>query len=140
MGAGRCREKECGMNVPIVIHFHGLEKSDAMESLIRERCLWLGKHFSRMTHCDVHVAAPNRLSHRGKVVHVKVDVGIPGKKPVIVSAEKDANQPQEAVAETVSAAFACARRQIDETTDKLAKRVRAERGRRRPAISSDAAE
>lgn len=123
------------MNVPVVIHFHGLEKSDALEALIREKCDWLSKHYDRMTHCDVHVDALNRVNHKGKLVQVKIDVGIPGHKPVVATAEKEANQVQEAIAEAIRVAFASARRQVDDVAEMLSKRVRAERGRRRPSPS-----
>ncbi len=123
------------MNVPVVIHFHGLEKSDTVEALIREKCDRLAARFDRMTHCDVHVDALNRVNHKGKLVQVKVDVGIPGQKPVVASAEKEANQVQEAITEAVREAFAVARRQLDNMADMLSKRVRTERARRRPSPS-----
>lgn len=121
------------MNIPLVIHFHGLEKSDAIEARIRERCDWLAKRFARMTHCNVHVDALNRNAHKGKLVQVKVDVGIPGRNPLVVSAERDANNAQDAIGAAIQDAFASARRQLDAVAERITTHVKAERSRRRPA-------
>ena len=121
------------MTTPLEIHFHGLEKSDAVEARIRERYVWLATRFDRMTHCRVLVEAPNRNEHRGKLVHIKLDVGIPGQNPLVINSEKPVSEAQADILRAVRDAFATARRRLDEAAAKLSGRTRNERGRRRPA-------
>ena len=48
------------MHTPVEIHFHGIEKSEAVEERVREKVSKLEKHFGRMTRCRVVLEAPHR--------------------------------------------------------------------------------
>ena len=78
------------MTMPVEVHFHGLEKSAAVEQRVRDKVDKLARHFDRMTHCRVVVEAPHRNPQRPKVYQIKIEVGVPGRSPVIVSHEREA--------------------------------------------------
>lgn len=115
------------------IHFHGLEKSTAIEDKIRDKVAKLKRHFSRMTACRVVLDAPNRGAAKAKMLKVKIEMGVPGRKPLVVEHERPVAHAHEDVNLALRDAFEIATRRIDEVAEKLAARVRQERGRRRPA-------
>jgi ribosome-associated translation inhibitor RaiA len=129
--------KEAQMNMPIEIHFHDIERSEALEALIQERAEGLVKRFDRLTHCRVFVEATSRHSHRGTLAEVRIDLGIPARRPIVVRSETDLSDPQRDIAHALRETFAAARRRLDEAADQMKGRVRAERGRRKPARSDD---
>ncbi len=126
------------MNTPLEISFKGLDKSTAIEAKIAERAARLEKHFDRMTHCRVVVAAPHKYSHKGKTYEIKIDIGIPGAAPLIVTHESPVGQAQEDLKIALRDAFDAADRSIDELVEKKNGAARAERGRRRPSKLPDA--
>lgn len=121
------------MNTPLEISFKGLDKSLAIEAKIAERAAKLEKHFDRMTHCRVVVAAPHKHPHKGKTYEIKIDIGIPGAAPLIVSHESSVGQAQEDLKIALRDAFDAAGRRLDELVEKMNGAARAERGRRRPS-------
>ena len=120
------------MNTPLEISFKGLDKSDVIEAKIADRAAKLEKHFDRMTHCRVVVSAPNKHHHKGKTYEIKIDIGIPGAAPLLVSHEAAVGQAQEDLKIALRDAFDAADRRLHEIVDKMNRSARAERGRRRP--------
>jgi ribosome-associated translation inhibitor RaiA len=121
------------MNTPLEISFKGLDKSTAIEAKIAEKAAKLEKHFDRMTHCRVVVAAPHKHSHKGKTYEIKIDIGIPGTAPLIVTHESPVGPAQEDLKIALRDAFEAAGRRLDDLVEKMKGASRAERGRRRPA-------
>ncbi|MBX9862137.1 MAG: HPF/RaiA family ribosome-associated protein [Hyphomicrobium sp.] len=125
------------MDTPLDISFKGLDRSTAIEAKIAERAARLEKHFDRMTHCRVVVAAPHKHSHKGKTYEIKIDIGIPGAAPLIVTHESPVGQAQEDLKIALRDAFDAADRRLDELVDKKNGASRAERSRRRPVKLSE---
>ena len=75
------------MSAPLEITFHGLERSDAVEARIRDKFTRLQQHFERITHARVVVETPRKHSPTAKVFQVKIEIGLPGQKPLIVCHE-----------------------------------------------------
>jgi ribosome-associated translation inhibitor RaiA len=121
------------MNTPLEIAFKGLDKSRAVEAKIAEKASRLERHFSRMTHCRVVVAAPNKHAHKGKVYEIKIDIGIPGGKPLIVTHETAVAQASESLSIAIRDAFDAAERRLDEIRARMDEPAKSERGRRKPA-------
>ncbi len=121
------------MNTPLEISFKGLEKSIVIERKITERAAKLERVFSRMTHCRVVVAAPNKHHHKGKTYEIKIDIGIPEHAPLIVTHESSVGHAQEDLQIAIRDAFDAATRRLDELADRIQGSAKAERGRRRPA-------
>ena len=122
------------MKTPLEISFKGLEKSRAVEAKVAERAARLERHFDRMTHVRAVVSAPNKLAHKGKHFEVKLEIGIPGGAPVIISEEPAGNDARSDLMIAIRNAFDAAERRLDDVAERLsgsAKKV--ERQRRRPA-------
>lgn len=121
------------MDTPLEITFKGLDKSDAVEAKIAERAAKLEKHFDRMTHCRVVVSAPHKHAHKGKSYEIKIDIGMPGHAPIIVTHESAVGDAQEDIQISLRDAFDAAKRRLDDEVERLNGAAKAERGRRRPA-------
>lgn len=121
------------MQSPLEITFHGVERSDAVEARVREKFKRLEAHFDGMTYARIVVEAPQRRTPLPKFFHVRIDIGIPGHKPIVVKHEPDADNAHTDVMLALRDAFAAAQRQVDELSDRFDKHARIEKARRRPA-------
>jgi ribosome-associated translation inhibitor RaiA len=121
------------MDTPLEITFQGVEKSQAIEATIAERAAKLAKHFDRITHCRVVVAAPHRHSHKGKIYQVKIEVGLPERAPVVVTHEPEVNQAHADLKAAIREAFDAVRRRLDDAAARMSAVAKIERGRRKPS-------
>jgi putative sigma-54 modulation protein len=121
------------MSTPLEISFHGLEKSDAVEARIRDKFRRLQQHFERITHARVVVETPRKHSPTAKVFHVKIEIGLPGQKPLVVSHEPEVDKARTDISLAIRDAFAAARRRLDDLAAKIKHPAKRERARRRPA-------
>ena len=122
------------MTVPLEIHFHGLDKSAAIETRIREKFAKLERHFHRMSSCRVVLEAPHRNPAKAKVFHVRIEISIPGGKPIIINHEREGAHANEDLALTIRDAFDAALRQVDEVSSQISTRGRTEQSRRRKHV------
>jgi putative sigma-54 modulation protein len=120
------------MTVPLEIHFHGLDKSAAMETRVRDKFAKLQRHFDGMTGCRVVLEAPHRNPAKAKEFLVKIEISVRGGNPIIINHEREGAHANEDLALTIRDAFEAALRQVDELSSKKATRVRTEQARRRP--------
>jgi ribosome-associated translation inhibitor RaiA len=127
------RTKSRSMTSPLEVHFHGIEKSSALQSRVEEKYDKLKRHCERMTSCRVVLEAPHRNSAKAKVFQVKIEISIPGQKLIIVNHEREGAHAQEDLSLAIRDAFEAARRKVDEIATKMSSRARQDRGRRRPA-------
>jgi ribosome-associated translation inhibitor RaiA len=123
------------MNTPVEIHFHGIEKSEAIEERVRWKVSKLEKHFGRMTRCRVVLEAPHRSPAKPKVFQIKIEMSVPRHRPIVVSHEREGSHANEELLLALRDAFAAAVRKIDDEASKLGERTKQERGRRRPRAS-----
>ena len=120
------------MHSPVEIHFHGIEKSEAIEERVREKVSKLEKHFSRMTHCRVVLEAPHRSPQKPKAYQIKIEISLPRCQPIVVCHEREGSHANEELPLAIRDAFAAALRKVDDVGSKIGARPKLERGRRRP--------
>jgi ribosome-associated translation inhibitor RaiA len=120
------------------IHFHGIERSEAIEERVREKVSKLEKHFGRMTRCRVVLEAPHRSPQKPKVFQIKVEISLPRRQPIVVCHEREGAHAHEELPLAVRDAFEAALRKIDDTSRKVGARTKVERGRRRPRSAAPA--
>jgi putative sigma-54 modulation protein len=121
------------MNKPLEITFQGVEKSATIEAKIAEKAAKLEKHFGRLTHIRVVVAAPHRHSHKGKIYQIKIEVGIPDRSPLVITHEPDVSHASEDLPTAIRDAFEAALRRLNDTVGRMTESAKIERGRRKPA-------
>jgi ribosome-associated translation inhibitor RaiA len=65
------------------IHWHGLDRSDAVESLIHERVADVNRFESTLIGAHVTIELPHRHKAHGKQFHVKVQLDYPNHEIVV---------------------------------------------------------
>jgi putative sigma-54 modulation protein len=127
------------MATQVEVHFHGIEKSEAVEQRVREKVAKLKKHFAKMTSCRVAIEVPQRTADRPKVYQIKIEIGVPRRAAVVVSHERTGSHANEDLPLAIREAFEAALRKADGMSAKISQRSRIERGRRRPSLPNGAA-
>jgi ribosomal subunit interface protein len=97
--------------------FRNMEPSDAIKEKVAERVAALERHHDRITHLHTTIEAPHRNHHKGKIYHVKIAIGLPGRNDLVVSQEPEANHAHEDVYVAIRDAFDAARRQLKDISD-----------------------
>jgi len=120
------------MNAPVEVHFHGIQRSEAIEQRVREKVAKLEKHFERMTGCRVVLEATQRTALKPKVYCIKIEIRVPRQRPIVVCHERVGSHASEELTMALRDAFETALRKIDGMASKRGQRSRLERGRRRP--------
>ena len=123
------------MSTPIEIHFHGIEKSEAIEERVREKAAKLEKHCGRMTRCRVVVESPHRNPQKVKVFQIKIEISLPRRKPIVVCHEREGSHAHEELPLAIRDAFEAALRKVDDAATRISARTKLERGRRRPRMN-----
>jgi ribosome-associated translation inhibitor RaiA len=122
------------MTTPVEVHFHGVEKSEAIEQRVRDKIAKLGRHFERMTSCRVGIEVPQRTAQRPKVYQIKIEIGVPRRRPIVVRHERVGSNDNrsEELSLAIRDAFEAALRKVDGVVVKIGQRSKLERGRRKP--------
>jgi putative sigma-54 modulation protein len=120
------------MTTQVEVHFHGIEKSDAIEQRVREKVAKLQKHFERMTRCRVGIEVPQRTPQKPKVYQIKIEIGVPRRSPIVISHERVGSHATEELALAIRDAFEAAKRKVDGTAARIGQRSKLDRGRRKP--------
>jgi ribosome-associated translation inhibitor RaiA len=120
------------MTTQVEVHFHGIEKSDAIERRVRDKVAKLQKRFERMTSCRVAIEVPQRTPQRPKVYQIKIEIGVPRRKAIVVRHERIGGHANEELGLAIRDAFEAALRKIDGAAEKISQRSKLDRGRRRP--------
>lgn len=122
---------------PVEVHFHGIEKSQAVEQRVRQKVAKLEKHFGRMTSCRVGIEAPQRSPQKPKVFLIKIEIGLPRRAPIVISHERTGSHASRELQLAIRDAFNTALRKVDGMAAKIGARAKIERNRRRPRKLAD---
>ena len=120
------------MLTPLEISFHGLERSDAVETRVREKFARLEKHFDRITHGRVAIEVPRRRAELPTFYNVKIEIGVPGHNPILVTHEPADGDLKADIMLVLKDAFAAAERRLDDLVSRMEKPARREQARRKP--------
>jgi cold shock CspA family protein/ribosome-associated translation inhibitor RaiA len=112
------------LRIPIQISFRHLDPSAVVEAKVRERAENLEKYFPRILSCRVMIEAPQRRRHKGKLYHVRVELGVPGRKLVVARYPKE-KHAHEDIHVAVRDAFDAARRRLEDYVRRVDVRVKA---------------
>ena len=94
------------MTIPINVAFHGMDRSEALETHIREKVDALEQLHPNLTRCTVTIEKPHHHKHQGNTFNVRIDLHVPGDELVV---NRDAHEdPYVALRD----AFEAAKRQI----------------------------
>ena len=71
--------------IPTQVTFRGLSHSDELESEVRQRVVWLEQFYAGVVRCRVLIELPHRHRRHGRHFHVRIEMTLPGRRPIVVS-------------------------------------------------------
>ena len=71
------------MILPVQITFRNIPASEAMAARVQEEAEKLNEFYNRITSCRVVIEAPHRHHRLGEQVHVRIELGVPGRELVV---------------------------------------------------------
>lgn len=95
-----------------LITFRGMDRSEALEGLIRDKAVKLAALHDKIDRFTVLIEEPHRKHSRGNHFHVRVTIHIPGDE--IVAARDTPTGENEDAFFAVTHAFETARRQLED--------------------------
>ena len=101
------------MQIPLQITFRGMDHSDAIESVIRQRAARLERFHDRITRCHVVVDVPHRHHHKGHHYAVRLDITTPTGE-VAVTRDPALNDSHKDIHAVIRDAFDAAARQLED--------------------------
>ncbi|MGB3572563.1 MAG: HPF/RaiA family ribosome-associated protein [Phormidesmis sp.] len=105
------------MRVPPEISYRGVNKTDALESLIAEKIDKLEKFYTQISSCHLSVEKVHDHPESGSPYRVRIDITVPEDREIVVDKSPDSGvqyQPLEAI---IRDAFDIANRQLKELNE-----------------------
>ena len=101
------------MDVPAEIAFKNVDKSEALEALIRERIARLENQHRHIVSCRVVIESPHHKSETAKVpLAIAVEVSLPGARMVVAKDEQARHDSKGDLTAFVNRAFKQVERQL----------------------------
>ncbi len=116
------------MQVPVEIAFHNIQHSDWVEETIREKIGRLERIFERLVACRVRVEKRATNASNSIPPVVRIEIGVPGHKDIVVSHEPEHLQQKFAdpdMRKAINEAFRIAERQLVAFKEQLKGRTKA---------------
>ena len=101
------------MQIPLLITFRNLDRSQAVEASVREHAEKLDKYYDRIMSCRVVIEERHKHHRHGNHYHVSVDVTLPGAE-LVASREPDPHHAYTDVYVAIRDAFDTMRRQLED--------------------------
>lgn len=71
------------MTIPLQVTFRNMKHSTQVEDWIRAEAEKLETFYHRITGCRVAIEVPHRHHKKGKPLHIRIDLTLPGKEIVV---------------------------------------------------------
>jgi ribosomal subunit interface protein len=101
------------MQKPLEITFRHMERSPALEAVVRERAQKLENFCDEIIGCQVMFEEPHRHHQQGNLYHVRIDLTVPGKEIVVKRSPDDEHAHEDAFV-ALRDAFDSVRRQLED--------------------------
>ncbi|HEY2800705.1 MAG TPA: HPF/RaiA family ribosome-associated protein [Chthoniobacterales bacterium] len=100
------------MQLPIGISYRGVDKSDQLEELIRNKATRLDRFCDHISRCDVVVEQPNHTQHFGNPFRVRIDVTVPPGHELVADERQAEHEMHEPLSKVINDAFKAMERQL----------------------------
>ena len=111
------------MEEPVQITYRGMDRSEAVDSHIREQIAKLERYYDRIIYCNVVVEAPPGHQHHGQLYDIRIDLAIPGEE-IVVSRQGPKDKAHRDFYVAARDAFEAARKQLLEAVHKQRQQVK----------------
>jgi len=106
------------MQLPVEISYRGVDKSDHLDQLIRDKAARLDRFCDHISRCDVVVEHPNHAQHSGNPFRVRIDVTVPPGHELIADEKQGAHEMHEPLSKVINDAFKTMERQLKTLVEK----------------------
>jgi ribosomal subunit interface protein len=106
------------MQVPLELHVRGLERSEALEALIREQVDRLHRFAHDIIAVRIAVERPQQHQRTGNPFRVRIEVTIPPNHDLVVAKEPGDHDLHDELDTVVRHAFRAMERQVKETVER----------------------
>lgn len=96
----------------VQVTFHGLERSEALESLILEKAGKLRLVYDRIQRIRVVIEMPHRSHNKGNHLEVKVEMHIPGEDEFVITRGSELDAEHDSAFALVREVFTAAQRVV----------------------------
>ncbi len=110
--------------IPVQVTFRNMDSSEAVEANVREKAEKLERFSDHLMSCRIVIEAPHRHHHRGKLYHVRIDLGVVGGE-LVVAHERPLDHAHEDVYVAIRDAFNAATRRLEDFERKRRGRIKA---------------
>lgn len=100
------------MQRQLEIRFHGIDRSEAVETYVREKVDKLEAHCDHITGCRVTLEQPHHHHTKGSSYHVRIEIAVPG-DDVIITRDPGDNHDHEDIYVLLRDAFKVAHRLLE---------------------------
>ena len=115
------------MQIPVEITFRDIEKSDAVETRVRDWVDKLERVYDRITRCEVTIGQPHHRHRKGNAFSVTIRLTVPGGE-VVSSHDPGPDGAHEDVYVALRDAFLASRRQLEDHVRKLRRETKVHDG------------
>ena len=106
------------MQLPVGISYRGVEKSDQLDQLIRDKAARLDRFCDHISRCDVVIEHPNHAQHSGNPYRVRIDVTVPPGHELVANEKQNEHEMHEPLSKVIGDAFKAIERQLKTLTEK----------------------
>ncbi|HET7512332.1 MAG TPA: HPF/RaiA family ribosome-associated protein [Chthoniobacterales bacterium] len=106
------------MQLPVNISYRGVDKSDQLEELIRNKAARLDRFCDHISRCDVVVERPNHSQNFGNPFRVRIDLTVPPGHELVVDERQTEHEMHEPLSKVINDAFKSMERQLKTLVEK----------------------
>ncbi|HXA08532.1 MAG TPA: HPF/RaiA family ribosome-associated protein [Chthoniobacterales bacterium] len=106
------------MQLPVEVSYRGVEKSDQLDELIRNKAARLDRFCDHISRCDVVIEHPNRAQHSGNPFRVRIDVTVPPGHELVADEKQAEHEMHEPLSKVINDAFKTMERQLKALVEK----------------------
>ncbi len=112
------------MQIPIQISYHGIDKSEAIDALIREKAGRLEQFCDHIVSCRVAVEKPQRHQHTGNPYRVRLELRVPPGHDLVVTEDPGKEEMHAPLTKVIRDAFRAMERQLKKLVDRQRRDVK----------------
>ena len=112
------------MQLPVEISYRGVDKTDDLETLVRDKASRLDKFCDHINRCDVIIEHPNHAQHSGSPYRVRIDVTASPNHELVADEKPTKHEMHEPLTKVINDAFKSMERQLKELTDRQHNKVK----------------
>jgi len=105
------------MQVPLEISFRGVQKTKAIENLIREKATKLEQICNYMVSCHVAVEMPQQHQKSGNPFRVRIDMRVPLGHELVIKRKLSEGDMHDTIPKVLRKAFNPANRKLQELSE-----------------------